>query len=264
MAGVRRRRRGIVGAAAPFFARFATLCILASFQSISIGNADQQFHPLREKLGWSTSRELVDIEITRSTGVLPSDRTVIKDQSLRLRLERAYISIFLTNAEPGSETLSMAVNRPTGLPNALIETVSIRDRFHQEILGIPILTQEERIAQVVNIRIRSTASSANLLDLLAKSQSCITSPSKDGLAVIEPGKAPQCRRSAWPTGEKWLASAVEGARAIIECHEARIGCSLSMPFRQFEVKATFHRSNFKDWREIMSFVDSFLTSKIVD
>jgi hypothetical protein len=196
-------------------------------------------------------------------GALHSNRVAVRNQSLRLRLERAYISTFLTNIEPGSEILAISVNRSTGLPSALIEAVSIPDKFHENIPGIPLLAKEERISQVVNIKIASSASSANLLELLTKSQLCITSPPTDGLATISSNGSLECRMN-WPTGEKWLASTNAGTRALIECHEALIGCSLSMPFKDFEVKVTFHRSNLRNWQELMAFADSFLTSKLID
>lgn len=247
----------------------AIVCVIVGILLISdCAFADQPFQPVRENLRWSTDRKLVDIEVVRTAGVLPSSRTVVEGQSLRLRLEHAYISSYLTKDKPRQDILMLAVNRENLVPDALITVVSDPGRFHQDISGVQALSRDERIRQVVQLEIESNYSSTAFQELLDKTRSCFATfenPATARLSRIEAKKnISQCRQSSWPGGERWLASDQSGPRAIIDCHDVLIGCSMRMPYKYFEVKASFSQGNLEKWREILSFVESFLDSKLAN
>ena len=135
----------------------AILTALGLFWTSPVLSADDKaFRPITTNvLGYSTSRGLVDIEIVGSTSLVPQEHKLEPERILRLRIERAYVTNFLTKADPGFSLLSIAVDRPSGLPEAFISAVSMQGRFHEDIAGVPTLNPDEASRRHITLTIRS-------------------------------------------------------------------------------------------------------------
>src|SRR5262249_11305222 len=93
--------------------------------------AEQPFNPTKERITTSTEMTPVDIEIIGSTSLLPDFHRLLPDLVMRLRLERAYVSLFLSEEQPGYEILDMAFDLETGLPSSLYSAVARGPRFSE-------------------------------------------------------------------------------------------------------------------------------------
>jgi hypothetical protein len=106
----------------------------------------QPFQPIRKLITWNTDRGLVDIEVVGSTSMLPDRHTLEPDRVLRFRLERAYVDTLLAERGPGFEIVTFVFDMETGLPASLILAVSQGGRFHEDISGVPHVSQVDRLS----------------------------------------------------------------------------------------------------------------------
>ena len=229
---------------------------------------DKEFSPITTNLlGYSTTRDVVDIEIMGSTSVVPHEHLLQPDRILSLRLERAYITDFHTKAAPGFSLLTISVDQPTGLPEALISAVSLQGRFHQDIAGVPTLSLDEAIRRHVILNVRSDHSEASRAGYLKGAAECVGNSAGNDLfemTLSESLGARACSHSVFPDGRKWLVRSDGVPSSIIECHgdgKRIVGCSTDFAFQKFFVQIQFHQSLLADWHSLITFGEAFLASK---
>jgi hypothetical protein len=232
---------------------------------------DREFNPVSTNLlGFSTQRNLVDIEIVGSTSLVPHEHKLQPDRVLRLRLERAYITSFLTQADPGFSILGISVDQPTGLPQALIDAVSLRGRFHQDIAGVPALSRDEAVRRHIMLTIESDRSEISYSDYHKSGAECVQETA--GGDLLEMKQLPSsgtnaCSRSAYPDGRKWLARRDGASPIVIECHGGGrrvVGCSTNFSYQKFSVRIGFHQTLLARWRDVIAFGEAFLSSRQVN
>jgi len=229
---------------------------------------DQGFHPITTNLrGASPRRDIVDIEIIGSTSLVPHEHRLEPDRRLRFRLERAFITNFLTKDAPGFSILALNINRPTGLPSILLAVVSDRGRFQQDIPGVPLLAPAEQGRQHVRITIQSDYSDRSFAGYYMGANKCVTEPVGDNLWAIAQEATigtTACSRSVYPDGSNWLARLSDGSPIVIACdgrNENEGSCSTRFAFEKFSVRIDFHRSSLRQWRDVIAFGHAFLASK---
>jgi hypothetical protein len=232
---------------------------------------DKGFHPVSVNLlGFSTDRDTVDIEIVGSTSLVPHQHQLEPDRVLRLRLERAYITSFLTQAAPGFSILDISIDQPTTLPQALIAAVSRQGRFHRDIEGIPALEPDEAIRRHVVLAIRSDLPNGSFSNYAKGAAECVQQTGSNDLQelkLLPSFGAKACARPIQRDGRKWLARREGANPAVIECHGGggRVtGCSTSFDYQKFAVGLRFHESLLPKWREVIAFAEAFLSSKQVN
>jgi hypothetical protein len=148
----------------------------------AVSASAEEFRPVSTNLlGASYKRDPLDIEIIGSTSLVSSAHKLQSDRVLRFRLERAFVTSFLTRGAPGFSILAIDINRPTGLPDALISAVSMKGRFHQDIPGVPILSPAEAGRQHIGMTIRSDDSDTSFSNYHNGATKCTRDPEGDGL-----------------------------------------------------------------------------------
>jgi hypothetical protein len=171
----------------------------------------------------------------------------------------------LTQEAPGFSILSLAINRSTGLPNALLEAIADQTRFHQELPGVPLLSQSERAQQGVLLTIKSDRADLPDAEYFRRVSECVEKKSGSDLWEIRQGSsfvAGVCSRSVYPGARKWLAQLPDGSLHEIECEGLRkTNCSTTFGFQGFEINIAFHQSVLDQWKELIEFGRTFLESK---
>lgn len=249
----------------------ATVTISAALGFFCAGaglRADNAFLPITTNLHESTSRDLVNIEIVGSTSLVANEHKLEPERVLRLRIERAYVSSFLTSPDPGFSLLTIGIDRPSGLPEALIDAVSIEGRFHQDIEGVPKLTFDEKIRRFVILTINSDRSERSHAFRMSGAASCVGKSTGNDLFEmnVTTNLVGPCPRSVYPDGKKWLARRPDGSLSEIECQGGGgriVGCSTDFVFKRFSVRMQFHQLHLDDWRSVMAFAEAFLSSKLM-
>jgi len=223
---------------------------------------DQEFSPVSSNLlGNSTVRSAVDIEVVGSTSVVPHEHRLEPERRLRFRLERAYVTNFMTKEAPGYSLLTLSYDQPSGLPNALIAAVMMRGRFHQDIPGVPDLDREEALRRHIILNIRSDRSTASRRQFLQSFADCVGEAV--GNDLFQTTRASACSPSVYPDGQTLLAKIDDVTIAVVECQgddRWTIGCSMNFDFQDFSVGMTFHRSNLAQWRSLIASAREFLAS----
>jgi len=232
---------------------------------------DKGFHPVSVNLlGSSTDRNAVDIEIVGSSSLVPQQHQLQPDRVLRLRLERAYINSFLTKSAPGFSILSISIDQPTTLPQALIDAVSLQGKFHQDNPGVPALTRDEAARRQVVLEIRSDLPNASYSNYAKGAAECVQDVAGNDLQemkLLPSFGAKACARTIQRDGRKWLARREGADPTVIECHGGggRVtGCSTRFDYQRFAVGLRFHESLLPKWREVIAFAEAFLSSKKVN
>jgi len=232
---------------------------------------EKGFHPVSVNLlGFSTDRNPVDIEIVGSTSLVPHQHQLEPDRVLRLRLDRAYITSFLTETAPGFSILDISIDQPTTLPQALIAAVSLQGRFHKDIAGVPALTPDEAIRRHVALAIRSDLPNGSFSNYAKGAAECVQEVGNNDLQelkLLPSFGAKACARTIQRDGRKWLARREGAAPTVIECHGGGgrvIGCSTSFDYQKFAVELRFHQSLLPKWRELIAFGEAFLSSRQVN
>jgi hypothetical protein len=252
------------------------LALLLSFVFVSqwgqqgLRAEDKGFHPVSVNLlGSSTDRTPVDIEIVGSTSLIPDAHQLQPERVLRLRLDRAYVNNFLTKSAPGFSILSISVDRPTTLPQALVAAVSLQGNFHKDITGVPALTPDEAVRRHVILTIRSDRPNGSFSDYAKGAVECVQENAGNDLQemkLLTSFGAKACARAIQRDGRKWLARREGAELAVIECHGGGgrvIGCSTNFDYQKFAVKLQFHESLLPKWRELIAFAEEFLSSRQV-
>jgi hypothetical protein len=223
----------------------------------------QPFQPIRKVITWNTDRSLVDIEVVGSTSMLPDRHTLEPDRVLRFRLERAYVDTLLAERGPGFEIVMFAFDMETGLPASLILAVSQGGRFHEDISGVPHVSQVDRLRRTLLISLHSDDSAELLQRATEAIGKCRGAAIQDDLLTFEWAGRPNCRKPSFPKGAQYVAIH-DDLMLHIECQEESfpgIGCNLRFPFEGFAARVTFHRDHLLRWREIVDRAARFLNSK---
>jgi hypothetical protein len=254
---------------APALASVAASAVLGVLCGGAALHADvKAFRPITSNLDYSTSRDLVDIEIVGSTSLVPREHKLEPERVLRLRIERGYITQFLTKSDPGFSLLTIGIDRPSGLPEALIDAVSLQGRFHQNIEGAPKLNFDEKIRRFLILTINSDRSERSHAFRMRRAASCVGKSIGSDLFEmnVTADLVGPCPRSVYPDGKKWLARRPDGSLSEIECQGGGgqiVGCSTDFVFKQFSVRMQFHQLHLDDWRSVVAFAEAFLASKLM-
>jgi len=253
---------------APALATVAISAVLGFFCAGAVLRADNAFPPITTNMGYSTSRDLVDIEIVGSTSLVANEHKLEPERVLRLRIERAYVTLFLTKPDPGFSLLTIGIDRPSGLPEALIDAVSIEGGFHQDIEGVPKLNFDEKIRRFVILTINSDRSERSHAFRMRGAPSCAGKLIGNDLFEmnVTASLVGACPRSVYQDAKKWLARRPDGSLLEIECHGGGgriVGCRTDFVFKKFSVQIQFHQIHLDDWRGVIAFAESFLVSKLL-
>ena len=225
--------------------------------------AEQPFNPTKERITTSTDRTPVDIEIIGSTSLLPDSHRLLPDLVMRLRLERAYVSLFLSEEQPGYEILSMGLDLETGLPASLYDAVALGPRFSEHIPGIPVLSPAELRRRNLLLRVQSDHHATRFEKFREFALMCRGEALGNELWAYE-RKQERCprllinkfRRIGQLRDDVWLE---------VNCDNdggptwAR--CSTNFPFDGFAIWLNFDRDLLPRWREVIGLADKFLKSK---
>ena len=197
--------------------------------------------------------------------MLPELHGLEPERSLRFRLERAYVDTLTAKSEPGFETVHFSFDMKTGLPASLFAAAGEKGRFHEQLRGIPLLPNAERLRRLINVSVSSDSSSAALQRLSeVYREKCAGAAVGEGLRIFEWKDRPECERPTYPKGVAYVADH-DGALALrIECQEESFpgtGCTLNFPFEGFAVQMSFHRDHLRDWRAMINRAAGFLHEK---
>jgi hypothetical protein len=247
--------------------RIAFALMLAGCIGSSAAAETVSFQPIqRSFFSTSTDQTPVDIEIVGSTTLGHPHRSEPQpDRVLRLRIERAYITDYLAGwREQNASTLSLSIDRPTGLPTSLITVVGDKGRFHQNIPGVPVLAPSERVGRDVLITIDSGYADGSFVNYANEAAKCIRDSEGDDLWEMDltTRAAPACTRGAYPRGRRWLAGHDGATPIVIECQERQNSvCSTYIDYGRFSVAVYFHQSHLHEWKDVIEFARNFLNSK---
>jgi hypothetical protein len=195
--------------------------------------------------------------------MLPDRYTLEPDRVLRFRLERAYVDTLLAERGPGFEIVRFAFDMESGLADSLIIAVSHGGRFHEDIPGVPHLSQADRLKRSLLIGLQSDEPAAALQHGSEGIAKCRGAQITDDLLVYDWQRQTDCRRPAFPKGSLYVA-VYRDLMLRIECQEEDfpgLGCHILYPFKGFAVKVSFHRDHLLKWREVIDHADEFLNAK---
>lgn len=144
----------------------------------------QPFDPLRRNLNWSSDRTIIDLQVVGSTSLLVDSHVLQPERQMKLRLERAYVSSFLRQQDGGFELLNLAVDMPTGLPDAVLLAVATKGPSHRLIAGVPVLRHDERMHRSVLIGIRSDRSLSFIEGMAREAAACAEPGVQNGLRRV--------------------------------------------------------------------------------
>jgi hypothetical protein len=213
----------------------------------ALGQAPAQaFHPIRELTTWYTDRALVDIEIVGSTSRVPEFHRLEPDRVLRFRLERAHINKLIADEGPAYEIVGFAFDIETGQPEALLDAVANRGRFHEDIAGIPVVAPGQRVKRTLQMTISSDSSAAALVTASDFNRQCAGATLGDQLRAYQSTNRRLCVRPSYPRASLYVADYDEGLALRVQCQEATFpgrGCHVSFPFEGFAVDLSFHRDH---------------------
>jgi hypothetical protein len=235
---------------------------------VAASNADhasqQPFSPIRQLTSWYTDRNLVDVEIVGSTSMLPEFHRLEPERVLRFRLERAYIDTLMAKENPGFEILGLSFDRLTSLPSSLFFAATVQGKYHEEIPGIPALSNQERVRRLMNISISSDASELNIRRASAFVRKCAGSLIGENLWIYETTNRQFCHESVYNKGKQYVGQYEDDLNLRIECQEPGfpgVGCQVMFPFQGFSVRLNFHHDYLRNWRDMISNASDFLKSK---
>jgi hypothetical protein len=229
----------------------------------AVPTMSQSFQPIRNLTTWYTDRRLVDIEIIGSTSLWPDRHQLQPERMLRFRLERAYVQTLIAERDPGFEIVNFSFDMETGLADALIIAVSRGGRFHEDISGVPRMSQAERLKRGLLIALQSDEPAAALQRGSEGVAKCRGARITDDLLDYDWQGQSDCRRPSLPKGSRYIA-VYNDLTLGIECREEKfrgIGCHIRYPFEGFAVKIGFHRDHLLKWREMIERTNEFLRSK---
>ena len=235
----------------------AVLLFMGVLQMVPAAIA-QPFRPINELSTWYTDRNPVDVEIVGTKGVGNEARFVDPPVVLRLRLERAYVSLLLRRDQPPSSALSMSFDLPTGLPSALFrappEQVETRgDPIHQ-------LTSSESASRGVNISLASSDLADGLSRTSLELKKCAGKKLQDDLFAFRENE-PSCHIWSLGFGSKYVAQYSHDVFLLVRCSRLPLGCEMFMPFEGFLPSISFNERHLVTWRKVVEKVTAFLQSK---
>jgi hypothetical protein len=245
------------------FAVLISCAAVTALVSLVAVAQEQPFNPIHKLTTWYTDRSHIDIEVVGSTSFNPEHHRLEPDRRLRFRLERAYVGTLMTGEAPGFEIVSFKIDLDTGLPNSLFFAVSSKGQFHEDIPGVPELPFSEEIRRLIVINLQSDHSAASIERFTDIAGKCTGASIGNGLSTYEWRDREGCDKPlSWLT--RWLADYDNKSILRIECQDDTfrgVGCQTRFPFAGFAVGLSFHRSHLNEWRKIVNFASSFLTSK---
>jgi hypothetical protein len=235
------------------------LFVLLICGSALAASDDHAFTPIHKLQTWYTDRSLVDVEVVASQG--PSDRAhfVEPKQSLKLRLERAYLNGIGWTEKPDYSSVDIEFDLPTMLPSALfIAPPSEVDKRGEDIKA---LTREEMGRRALIVRLNGQATAESLRRLSDRVQQCAGTRLDNGLYEWD-SKNASCRNLHTPSASKQFVAEIEpGLFVKLPCSNALIGCSLSFPFAGFVASISFHRDHLAAWQDMIERATRFLRDK---
>ena len=221
---------------------------------------DRPFVPVRTLTSWYTDRRPIDVEIVASSGIANEINFIEPRQSLKLRLERAYLDDIGWNAKPAHSSAAISFDTVTGLPRSLF--VAPPQQVEERGDNIVPLTHEESVRRTLNLRIDGHSSARTLRATSEKLDRCRGVQEGDGLFRFAGNASGYCRLAdARPRSTHYVAVLAGGESIKLTCNDLPIGCRMSFPFESFAPVVGFHRSRLSEWRKIIETATAFLNSK---
>jgi hypothetical protein len=248
-------------------ALLAVFTSLAAATCVGLGMAtaeERPFNPIRSVSTAPTDRTLVDLEIVGSTSLVPEQHRLEPERVLRLRLERAYILTLLTKPQPGFELVNLRFDVKTGLPMSLFDMVALRGKFHEDIPGIPDLSQIESIERAFSITLTSEMSASILERGSVGISKCRGVERGDGLFAYDWNADKHCFFQSYTRGSQYVARYDDKMFLRIMCENSNypiIDCELVFPFEKFGVQVSFNHVHLSKWSEVIDRSAEFLRSK---
>jgi hypothetical protein len=220
--------------------------------------SSQPFRPLRALNTWYTDRRVVDIEVVGDRSQPGAEQVSTSLPVLRLRLERAYITLLTQGSGSATRSVSLAFDLPTGLPSSLFQAPV------QEVekRGDPVehVNPQEYARRTINLVVDGASLADRSKEISAELDACKGDRIHDGLFEFDGTRNRSCHTRSLGFGDKYIAQLSDGL-VLIQCSEAPIGCATSIPIDGFSLSVGFSRHNLENWGSVVSRVNEFVQSK---
>jgi hypothetical protein len=220
----------------------------------------QPFEPVRRLSTWYTDRTPIDIEIIAKHDADP--RRTRADAVLRLRLERAFVTLLLAQS-PGHEQLRISFDHDTGMPSALFDATTQNARFRENFKDVPALSHRDRMRRTISLHIQGGWTSSVAQQISETVTKCEGSGLGNDLYEYKPQRERNCSPVTNPGGFIVIAHFRDDLSLRISCEgpsQTEMGCAVVFPFGGFSVGVRFHHDHLPNWRGVLDQAEAFLKS----